>query len=69
MNELIKTITRDDGTIAVSGRELHDFFWELAKTSPTGSKIWPRMGLKKVKTFRRFRRKPQMAGVHALNMS
>lgn len=25
MNELIKTITRDDGTIAVSGRELHDF--------------------------------------------
>lgn len=25
MNELIKTITRGDGTIAVSGRELHDF--------------------------------------------
>ncbi|RNE24882.1 Phage anti-repressor protein [Lacticaseibacillus paracasei] len=25
MNELIKTITRDDGRIAVSGRELHDF--------------------------------------------
>lgn len=25
MNELIKTITRDDGTIAVSGHELHDF--------------------------------------------
>ena len=25
MNELIETITRDDGTIAVSGRELHDF--------------------------------------------
>ncbi|UWP78292.1 antA/AntB antirepressor family protein (plasmid) [Lacticaseibacillus paracasei] len=25
MNELIKTIRRDDGTIAVSGRELHDF--------------------------------------------
>lgn len=25
MNELIKTLTRDDGTIAVSGRELHDF--------------------------------------------
>lgn len=25
MNELIKTITRDDGTIAVSGRELHKF--------------------------------------------
>lgn len=25
MNELIKTITRDDGKIAVSGRELHDF--------------------------------------------
>lgn len=25
MNELIKTITRDDGTIAVSGRELHNF--------------------------------------------
>lgn len=25
MSELIKTIRRDDGTIAVSGRELHDF--------------------------------------------
>ena len=25
MNELIKTIQKDDGTIAVSGRELHDF--------------------------------------------
>lgn len=25
MNKLIKTIRRDDGTIAVSGRELHDF--------------------------------------------
>ena len=25
MNELINTIRRDDGTIAVSGRELHDF--------------------------------------------
>lgn len=68
MNELIKTITRDDGTIAVSAASC-TIFWELAKTSPTGSKIWPRMGLKKVKTFRRFRRKPQMAGVHALNMS
>lgn len=25
MNELIKTITRDDGRIAVGGRGLHDF--------------------------------------------
>lgn len=34
MNELIKTITRDDGTIAVSGRELHDFL-EVGKDFST----------------------------------
>ena len=34
MDELIKTITRDDGTIAVSGRELHDFL-EVGKDFST----------------------------------
>lgn len=50
MNELIKTITRDDGTIAVSGRELHDFL-EVGKDFSTWFKDMAEYGFEVGKDF------------------
>lgn len=50
MNELIKTITRDDGTIAVSGRELHDFL-EVGKDFSSWFKDMAEYGFEVGKDF------------------
>ena len=50
MNELIKTITRDDGRIAVSGRELHDFL-EVGKDFSTWFKDMAEYGFEAGKDF------------------
>lgn len=50
MNELIQTITRDDGTIAVSGRELHDFL-EVGKDFSSWFKDMAEYGFEVGKDF------------------
>lgn len=50
MNELIKTTTRDDGTIAVSGRELHDFL-EVGKDFSSWFKDMAEYGFEVGKDF------------------
>lgn len=50
MNELIKTITGDDGTIAVSGRELHDFL-EVGKDFSSWFKDMAEYGFEAGKDF------------------
>lgn len=50
MNELIKTITRDDGTIAVSGRDLHDFL-EVGKDFSSWFKDMAEYGFEVGKDF------------------
>lgn len=61
MNELIKTITRDDGTIAVSGRELHDFL-EVGKDFSSWFKDMASYGFEEGKDFSPFSAKTHNGG-------
>ncbi|MDB1565482.1 antA/AntB antirepressor family protein [Lacticaseibacillus paracasei] len=61
MNELIKTITRDDGTIAVSGRELHDFL-EVGKDFSNWFKDMASYGFEEGKDFSPFSAKTHNGG-------
>ncbi|GAN43271.1 phage antirepressor protein [Lacticaseibacillus paracasei NRIC 1981] len=61
MNELIKTITRDDGTIAVSGRELHDFL-KVGKDFSNWFKDMASYGFEEGKDFSPFSAKTPNGG-------
>lgn len=64
MNELIKTITRDDGTIAVSGRELHDFLG-VGKDFSNWFKDMASYGFEEGKDFSPFSAKTPNGGILA----
>lgn len=61
MNELIKTTTRDDGTIAVSGRELHDFL-KVGKDFSNWFKDMASYGFEEGKDFSPFSAKTPNGG-------
>lgn len=61
MNELIKTIKKDDGTIPVSGRELHDFL-EVGKDFSNWFKDMASYGFEEGKDFSPFSAKTPNGG-------